>query len=153
MTNQDDISNVDDVKIETEEKVDEFKEKYLRALADYQNLERQTAVWKETFVQYSNVSLISKILEVLDDLEKAQEHVKDEGLHLVINKLKNILGAEGVEELDLEGKEYNPSEAEVISTESGDEDNIVIKVLQKGYRIKDKIIRAAKVIVSIKSSE
>lgn len=141
-----------------EEKVDEFRDKYLRALADYQNLERQTAVWKEAFVQYSNVPLISKILEVLDDLEKAQEHIKDEGLQLVINKLKNILTAEGVEELELVDKEYNPSEAEVVSTETGladakamageRKDNIVTKVLQKGYKINDKIIRPAKVVVA-----
>ncbi len=130
---------------------EELNNKYLRALADYQNLEKQTQNWKEEFVQYANISLIKKLLEVLDDLEKAQEHIKDEGLQLVVNKLQNILKSEGLEELELEGKEYNPNEAEVVSTEPGDEDNKIVKVLQKGYRIKEKIIRPAKVIVSIKN--
>ena len=143
-------SVVDSAEQTEETNQDEFKEKYLRALADYQNLERQTAVWKEEFVQYSSVALILKVLEVLDDLEKAQEHIKDEGLQLVINKLKNILLGEGLEELILEGKAYDPSVAEVISTESGQDDNKIIKILQKGYRIKDKIIRPAKVIVNVK---
>jgi molecular chaperone GrpE len=153
MTKQNSSSSDGDVKLEDikDEKgdvVDEFKGKYLRALADYQNLERQTAVWKEAFVQYSNVSLIKKILEVLDDLEKAQEHIRDEGLQLVISKLKGILTAEGLEELNLEGKEYNPGEAEVVSTEPGEADNVITKVLQKGYKIKDRVIRPAKVVVA-----
>lgn len=146
---QDDF--VDDT-AEVAGEVDEFKGKYLRALADYQNLERQTAAWKEEFVQYSNVALIRKVLEVLDDLEKAQEHIKDEGLQLVVAKLKNILLGEGLEELELEGKVYNPTEAEVVTTEAGEKDNVVVKVLLKGYRLRDKIIRPAKVIVSINKS-
>ena len=88
---------------------------------------------------------------MLDDLEKAQEHIKDEGLQLVINKLKNTLRDESVGEVELEGKEYDPKEAEAVSTEAGEEDNIVTRVLQKGYSMKDKIIRPGKVIVSIKS--
>lgn len=131
-----------------EEKDSEYKTKYLRALADYQNLERQTTDWKSQFVQYANLSLINKLLEVLDDLDKASDHLKDPGLALVANKLKNVLTSEGLVELDLEGKDYNPAEAEVVSTEPGDQDNVITKVLQKGYRIKDKIVRPAKVVVS-----
>ncbi|KKU92131.1 MAG: Protein GrpE [Microgenomates group bacterium GW2011_GWA1_48_10] len=136
---------------EVKEVGEEYKEKYFRALADYQNLEKQTQSWKEEFVQYANLGLVEKLLEVLDDLEKAQEHIKDEGLQLVINKLKNTLRDESVGEVELEGKEYDPKEAEAVSTEAGEEDNIVTRVLQKGYSMKDKIIRPGKVIVSIKS--
>ncbi|MCL4390021.1 MAG: nucleotide exchange factor GrpE [Patescibacteria group bacterium] len=130
-----------------QEELEELKNKYLRALADYQNLEKQTANWKEEFSQYANVGLIRKLLEVLDDLEKAQDHIKDEGLELVLAKLKKILADEGLEELELEGKEYDPAQAEVISTEPGQENNKIIKVLQKGYKLKDKVIRVAKVVV------
>ena len=129
----------------TKDKIDEWKEKYLRALADYQNLERQTENWKEEFVQYANVSLIRKLLEVLDDLEKAREHIKDDGLSLTINKLKSVLQSEGLEELELEGEKFDPNVAEVVSTEPGEE-NKIIKVLQKGYRLGIKIIRPAKVV-------
>lgn len=131
---------------------DEFKEKYLRALADYQNLERQTQGWKEEFARFASVDLIRKLLEVLDDLEKAQEHIKDQGLELVIAKLKKFLQDEGLEEIEVLGKMFDPSVAEVISTEpfdsaQGKPENTVAKVLQKGYKIGDKVIRVAKVVV------
>lgn len=135
---------------ENEQKLQEVNEKYLRALADYQNLQKQTDSWREDFVQYAASSLVKKILEILDDLEKAQEHIQDEGLKLIIEKLHNILREEGVSELELTGKEYNPAEAEVISTQPGQQDNIIVEVLQKGYRIKDKVIRPARVVVSVK---
>ncbi len=152
MGKQDDNQKGEEIKKEPEEKTSEYKEKYLRALADYQNLERQTQNWKEDFVQYANSSLIKKLLEILDDLEKAQEHLKDEGLQLIANKLNNILEGEGVEELKLEGQEFNPEFGEVVSTQPGEKDNIVTKVLQKGYQLKDKIIRPAKVVVSTKQT-
>lgn len=127
---------------------EDFKEKYLRALADYQNLEKQTQAWKEDFVQFANIGLIKKLLEVLDDLEKALEHIDDEGLRLVVTKLQSILKSEGLEELELIGKEFDPNSAEVISTMPGDKDNIIVEVAQKGYKFKDKVIRPAKVVVS-----
>ncbi len=126
---------------------DEFKEKYLRALADYQNLEKQTQGWKEEFARFANIELIRKLLEVLDDLEKAQEHIKDPGLELVISKLKKFLQDEGLEEIEVLGKIFDPTLAEVVSTEPGEENHKVIKVLQKGYKIGDKVIRVAKVVV------
>lgn len=129
------------------DKHDELNEKYLRALADYQNLQKQTEGWKEEFVQYANSGLIKKLLEILDDLEKAQEHLQNEGLKLIIGKLQNILREEGLEELAVEGKPFDPTTAEVVSTEPGAEEHKVVKVLQKGYKLKDKVIRAAKVVV------
>lgn len=127
--------------------ITQLNEKYLRALADYQNLQKQTDTWKMEFLQYANINLIGKLLEVLDDLEKAQEHLKDEGLGLVVSKLTSILKDEGIEELDILGQEYNPETAEVVGTETGEENHKIAKILQKGYKIKDKIIRVAKVIV------
>lgn len=129
-----------------------WKDKYLRALADYQNLEKQTQSWKEEFGQHATAGLVRKLLEILDDLEKAQEHINDEGLQLVVNKLKNILIEEGLSEIELVGKEYNPAEAEVVSTESGENDNMIVKVTQKGYKLKNKVIRPGKVVVSTKQN-
>ncbi len=131
----------------------EYKEKYLRALADYQNLEKQTETWRDEFVTYANAGLIRKLLEVLDDLENAQEHLQDEGLKLIIGKLQNILKESGVEEIEILDKVFDPNLAEVVSTEPFAEaqgepgENKVSKILQKGYMIKDKVIRVAKVNV------
>lgn len=134
-----------------EENKSDLSEKYLRALADYQNLQKQTETWREEFVKFANTGLIKKLLEILDDLEKAQEHLQDGGLKIIIGKLQNILQEEGLEELELEGKEFDPSLAEVVSTEVGEKENTIVKVLQKGYRLKNKVIRPGKVIVWAKS--
>lgn len=144
----DDLNTQQGEQIETTQEDNEFKDKYLRALADYQNLEKQTQVWKDSYSAYATQGIIRNLLEVLDDLEKAQEHIKDEGLQLVINKLKIYLKAEGLLELELLGKEFDPNEAEVVSTKPGEKNNVIVEVLQKGYRLKDKIIRPAKVVVS-----
>lgn len=138
---------------ELEQKLEETNSKYLRALADYQNLERQTVGWKEEFTKYANMGLIRKQLEVLDDLEKALKHLQDEGLKLIIGKLKNILSEEGLEEIDILGKEFDPNLAEVVSTKPGDKDNIIVEILQKGYRIGEKVVRPAKVVVLINNQE
>lgn len=149
---KDDNQNVQNkTNLEIEElkrSVDEYKNKYLRALADYQNLERQTSVWKEEFTLYASAKVIGRLLEIADDLEKAQEILQDSGLKLIVEKLSKLLQSEGLETIDVEGKEYNPNLAEVVSVETGNKNNIVTKVLQKGYKIKDRIIRPAKVIVS-----
>ncbi len=125
-----------------------MQSKYLRALADYQNLEKQTQAWKEDFLKYANEDLALELLEVLDDLEKAQEHLKDDGLQIVLEKLIKILKNNGVEEIEVLNKEYDAETAEVVATEDGEKNNLVAKVLQKGYKLNGKIIRPAKVIVN-----
>ena len=131
--------------------LEEEKSKYLRALADYQNLERQTSLWKEEFVKYANSNLIRKLLELLDDLEKALEHIGDEGLKIVVNKLKGILKDEGISEIEILAQAYDPNLAEVVGTVAGEEDNTVVEVVQKGYVLKERVVRPAKVIVSTKT--
>jgi molecular chaperone GrpE len=131
-------------------KVDDLKNKYLRALADYQNLEKQTQVWKEEFVKFSNQNLIIQLLEVLDDLEKAQDHLKDEGLKIAVDKLKTILKNNGLEEIECLGNDFDPSVGEVIEIVPGQEDHKIVKVISKGYKLNGKIIRPAKVTVTKK---
>lgn len=136
---------------ELESKVEELNNKYLRSLADYQNLEKQTQNWKEEFVKFANQGLIVKILEILDDLEKAQEHLKDDGLQIIIDKLKALLKSHGLTELELEGTEYDPELAEAVEVVPGEKNQQVVGVRVKGYKLHDKTIRPAKVIVSQES--
>ena len=131
-----------------EAKIAELNDKYLRSLADYQNLEKQTRTWRNDFVKFANQDLILKLLEVLDDLEKAQEHLNDDGLKIIIDKLNTILKNNGLEELDVLGKEFNPELMEAIQTEPGEEEHRVLKVVQKGYILNERVIRPAKVVVS-----
>lgn len=128
-------------------KDDDLKEKYLRALADYQNLEKQTAGWKEEFVKFANQDLILDLLEILDDLEKAQEHLKDNGLKIIIDKLQTILKNNGLEEINLENAVFDPNLCEAVETLPGEEDNKIAEVISKGYKLNGKVIRVSKVKV------
>jgi len=119
-----------------------------RALADYQNLEKRQAREKEEFVQYASGSLALRFLSVLDHLEKAQDHLKDTGLDLAVKEFKRVLSEEGILEIEVLGHEFNPEEMEAVEMVEGGGDNKVAGVITKGYRLKDKVIRPAKVKVS-----
>ena len=80
-----------------------------RVMADYDNFKKRTARDQLEFVKYSNRELLTKLLPVLDDLERAEAHVKDEGLSLAIKHLREVLSAEGVSELEVIGKTYDPA--------------------------------------------
>lgn len=135
-----------------QKELEETKNKYLRSLADYQNLEKQTKTWRDEFIKFANQDLITKLLEIVDDLEKAQEHFQDEGLKIIIDKLCDVLKNNGLEEISADGEKFNPEEMEAIQVEPGEEDHKVAKVLQKGYILNGRVIRPAKVSVWQKSS-
>lgn len=126
----------------------ELEDRLKRTLADYQNLERRIEEERKLLSRLSSVLLIEKFLPVLENLESAQKHLGDQGLELVIKQFKDILAAEGVEEIAAEGQEFDPKFHEAIEAQVGEEDNKVAKVLTKGYKIEDKVIRPAKVVVS-----
>jgi len=134
-------------------KPQELEDQLKRALADYQNLEKRVEEERKLLSKLSASLLIEKLLPVLDNLEKAQVHLKDEGLEIVIKQFNDILTGEGVEEVAAEGAQFNPNFHEAVESQQGEHDNVVIKVLTKGYKIEDTILRPAKVIVSKKKLE
>ena len=117
-----------------------------RVMADYDNFKKRTARDQLEFVKYSNRELLTKLLPVLDDLERAEAHVKDEGLSLAIKHLREVLSAEGVSELEVIGKTYDPALAEATETVDGPKDQVV-EVTKKGYKLNDMILRPAQVKV------
>lgn len=129
---------------------EEYKNKYLRALADYQNLEKRVFIQREESRERTNKELLLKLLPVLDHLEKASIFIKDSGLQIVKNELIRLLKSEHIEELSILHKEFDPFQAEVIQVVEGEKDNIVIEVLRKGYLYKGKILRVAQVKVTKK---
>lgn len=135
----------------TKKECEEWKEKYLRSLADYHNLEKRFIFQFEEIQNRSNKNLLLKFLEVQDNLEKAEIFIKDPGLKMIKDSFVKILKSEGVEEMDLLKKEYNPEFAECIEVEAGDKDNIVTTIVQKGYLLKGNLLRIAQVKVSKKS--
>lgn len=129
-----------------DQQITELTNDWKRALADYQNLCKRYEREKADFVQFANTNLILKLLAVLDHLEKAQEYLKDPGLELAVKQFKNVLTEEGLSEIEVLGKEFNPEEMEAVETVEG-EAGKVLAIICKGYRLKDKIIRVAKVKV------
>jgi molecular chaperone GrpE len=129
-----------------QDKIDDLENKWKRALADYANLEKRIAKEKDFLVKFSNQELLEKLLPVLDDLERAEKHLKDQGLTMAINKLREVLKNEGIIEIKAEGEEFDPHLMEAIETVEGPK-NKVMEVVNKGYRWGDKILRVAKVKV------
>lgn len=136
----------DDQKDEIQRQIDECKSKYLRALADYQNLEKRTSEDKQEIRKYAAERLIIKLLPVLDTLLKAQSHLGDKGLDLVIKEFQTILTEQGVVRIEVFGKEFNPYEMECVEAVEGN-DNMVVEEVLPGYTIHGKVLRVAQVKV------
>lgn len=132
---------------------EELENQLRRTLADYQNLERRIEEERKLLGKLTAALLIEKLLPVLDNLENAQKHLGDPGLELVTKQFKEVLDSEGVEEIHSDGQEFDPNLHEAIETEVGEVDNKIMKVVAKGYKIEDKVIRPARVVVSRKDNE
>jgi molecular chaperone GrpE len=134
-------------------KIEESENKYKRALADYQNLVKRTERERREYLKFANTSLIVKFLEILDDLEKLSEHLKDQGLNLLLKKFYNFLTVEGVEEIKAKGEKFDPNFHECLEViQAGNKKmvNRVIEEIRKGYRIGDRVIRHTQVRVGKK---
>ncbi len=127
---------------------EEFKNKYLRALADYQNLEKRVDEERFELMKMANKNLLVKILPFLDNLEKAEIFIKDQGLKISKDNFLQILLDAGLEEIDILNRDFDPVSAEAVDIVPGKEENKVIEILRKGYKFGDKIIRVAQVKVS-----
>ena len=128
------------------DKITDLENKWKRALADYANLEKRIEKEKEDFVKFANAQLLDKILNVLDDLESAEKHLKDKGLTLAGNRFREILKEEGVEEIEVLGRNFDPELMDAVETVDGPK-NKVVEVVLKGYKLYGKVLRPAKVKV------
>ncbi|HLC93736.1 MAG TPA: nucleotide exchange factor GrpE [Patescibacteria group bacterium] len=142
---QDNTANRPNIK-ELEEKIAELENNWKRALADYKNLEKRVAEEREALISFSNMVLISELLPVLDNLELLNNHLKDQGLELTIKSFKQVFENEHVHEIEALEKDFDPGVMEAVELVEGDEGK-VIEVVQKGYHLKDKLIRPARVKV------
>jgi molecular chaperone GrpE len=138
---------------EVKKTFEDYKNKYLRALADYQNLEKRVNEEKLKWISKIKGEIFLKFLPILDNLEKAEVFVKDSGLRLIKENFWQLLKSEGVEELKVLGKEFDPQFSEAVEVVNGEKDNMIIEVLKKGYRLNDKVLRPAQVKVSKKNPD
>jgi molecular chaperone GrpE len=133
-------------KKELRQKIEGLEVKLKRALADYDNLEKRVLAQRKEFVKFAKAEVMDKLISVLDDLERAEEHLKDKGLSMAVYQFQAVLDSEGLEEIEAEGKGFDPEKMDCVSMVEGRK-NRVISVLQKGYALSGKVIRPAKVEV------
>jgi molecular chaperone GrpE len=140
---------------EVERERDEYLNDLKRVAADFENYRKRVARDQEGLVARAHERIVNELLPVLDDLERAleaaaehEEAKLEEGVRLVHRELVEALAREGLVEVETDGP-FDPHVHEaLLSQPSEREDGLVIEVLQKGYRLGDRVLRPARVVVS-----
>ncbi len=133
-----------------QDELQKARQSEIRAMADYQNLVRRTQEERVKMMKFASLSVVGGLLQPLDHLFLAKEQLKDQGLNMVYQQFVTALQNEGLEEVDVMGKEFDPETMEVVNKEAvedGKQDGKVVKVAQRGYRLNGDVIRHAKVVV------
>ncbi|MFC3039109.1 nucleotide exchange factor GrpE [Virgibacillus xinjiangensis] len=135
----------------------EAEDRVLRIQAEFDNYKKRTQKEKEAARKYKSEDLVTELLPALDNFERAlQVEVNEatsslvDGITMVYNQLKAALASQGVEEIETEGKEFDPTlhHAVMQAEDENFDSNIIVEELQKGYILKDKVIRPSMVKVN-----
>lgn len=137
---------------------EDSKDKYLRKVAEFENFKRRNAKERLELIQTAGRDVITDMLDVLDDCDRAQKQLEasddttqiKEGIMLVFNKLRNTLMARGVKPMKTKHEEFNPDLHEAVTEIAVSTEELkgkVVDEIMKGYYLNDKLIRHAKVVV------
>jgi len=147
-----------------EQEAKEHYDKLLRVMAEFENFKKRVSREQDEKTKYANEKLILEILPVLDDFDRVLDHISEDGgqevkaiadgAGLIRKTLFNAMVKFGLDEIDAQGRPFDPAVHEAVSTIQSDEheDNTVVAVHRKGYKLYDRVIRAAQVIVSKKGN-
>ena len=139
---------------------DELVDALQRLQAEFANFKKRTTREQETFAVHANERLVKALLPVLDDLERALEAAEaheeaklEEGVRLVHRQLADTLERQGLAEIETEGQ-FDPHVHEaLLSQPADDEPGSILEVIQKGYRLGDRVLRPARVVVAAPREE
>jgi len=139
---------------EEREKAEKYLANWQRCQADFDNYKKRSEQEKGEVIEFANSALISNLLPIMNDLERAFASVPaelgesnwTEGIKLIYNKFKATLEAQGLTEIEAEGEPFDPRLHEAVMQKEGEE-GMVIEEIQKGYKFKGKVIRPSLVIV------
>ena len=140
------------------QQLEELKDKYLRAVAEFENFKRRTLKEKTELILNGGEKAITAILPIIDDMERAIENAHkqecvdavEEGWELIYKKLLSTLEGMGVKKIEVEDKDFNVDFHEAVAMVPGmgdDKKGKIIDCVQTGYTLNDKVIRHAKVAV------
>jgi molecular chaperone GrpE len=133
-------------------------DRLVRISADFDNFKKRAAREKQDAIKYANEGLLSKLIPILDTFEMAlaaagadasAQSLKS-GVAMIQSQLKNALAEAGLEEIDATGKAFDPNFHEAVSQHETSEvpEGHVVKQLRKGYKFRERLIRAASVVVA-----
>lgn len=141
-----------------QKQLDEAQQKLLRVQADYDNFRRRTLKEKEELAKYASAKLVESLLPTVDNFDRAIAATSTnqdfdslvKGLDMIFRQLMGTMDAEGLTVMNTVGEPFNPEFHQAVMTVETDEyeEGIVVEELQKGYILKDKVIRPAMVKVS-----
>lgn len=136
----------DEESIALKKQVEEWKSKYIRALADYQNLEKRTNERVREVREFAAEIILGRLLSVVDTFGKVTEHINDPGLELAYKELVAVLVEQGVERMEVVGMPFDPTEMDCVEVIPGKDDEVIEEVLP-GYKFRGKVLRVARVKV------
>ena len=137
--------------------LDRFRDLAARSQADFDNYRKRASREKEEAIKYANSALLQQLVSILDNFElglaaaktHAQESPIYSGMVLVQKQLNDLLAENGLEPIEAEGKRFDPNLHEAIGHEpSESREGTVIRQARRGYRLKDRLLRPARVVVS-----
>lgn len=140
----------DDPVAAVQRELDERTEDLQRLSAEFTNYRRRVERDREADRVQTKAKLVSELLVLADDLERAEQHgdlADGTPLKAFADKFRGVLTAQGVEEFGNAGEEFNPDIHEAVQDLSEGDDKVLANVLRKGYRINDRVIRTAMVII------
>ncbi|MCF7793709.1 MAG: nucleotide exchange factor GrpE [Candidatus Cloacimonetes bacterium] len=149
------LSSNDKIKA-LELELEEFKDRYVRKAAEFDNFRRRNISEKADWIKNANERIVLELCDVLDNFERAlhpevekNRESLEKGIELIFQQLSNLLKKEGVEKIDAMEQEFDPNIHEALAhIPSEHDDNIVAAVIQNGYKMNNKVIRPARVAVS-----
>jgi len=138
--------------------LDRFRDLALRSQADFENYKKRSAREKEEAIKYANNSLLERLVGIIDNFELGLAAAKEQGerspiysgMVLVQKQLNDLLAENGLQAIEAEGKAFDPNLHEAIAHEPSDQfpEGIVLRQARRGYRLKDRMLRPSKVVVS-----
>ena len=141
-----------------EKEIKEFKDKYLRALADMDNFRKRMDKEIDSYRKYAQVEFFNKIIPVLDSFDRAVDgeslennHEKyAQGIEMIYRQLKDVLRSMGLEEFSSLGEYFDPARHEAVATVVNNDkpENTIVEEISKGYIVQERVIKPAKVLVS-----
>ena len=141
-----------------QEEIQHLKDNHLRQLAEFDNYRKRTLKEKADLILNGGEKVITAFLPILDDLARAQENIEKnqdyntlkEGVDLIVKKLYKVLGEQGLSVIEAEGQPFDTDYFEAVALVPVEDDaqkGKIIDCVQTGYKLNDKVIRHAKVVV------